>query len=253
MTRTAFAQTNIQLYNELRECGYAMDELVAVRRAYETAMILHAGDYRRSGRPFVCHLVGTASCVAAAGGPPDLVRAALLHAVFSHRFRRTIPERERRFVRRAIGGRAERIVAAYTHLAWNRAGIERAQRELDGLDAEPRDAVVLRLANAVDDCSDLGLLYSAEEKGRREELVWRKAVFEDLAVRLGRGELRAMIASVFDQALRAEVPRGLQRSQRLDFAGVPLRWTLRYLARPWIRLGGWSTRRLRVGLRPKGA
>ena len=54
-------------------------DLRVVQRAYELAERAHAGQFRRSGDPFVTHPLAVASIVAELGMPIDTVLAALLH------------------------------------------------------------------------------------------------------------------------------------------------------------------------------
>ena len=60
----SYARTNIQLFNQLRQEGYSNTDLRSVRDAYELAMVLFTGRFQPSGRPFVTHVVGTASILA---------------------------------------------------------------------------------------------------------------------------------------------------------------------------------------------
>src|SRR5215469_10044102 len=76
---TVYAQTNIQLYNQLAELGYTAEDARRVHRAYGLAMQLFTGSYRGSGRPFLSHLVGTASVLASVRAPIEVVTAGLLH------------------------------------------------------------------------------------------------------------------------------------------------------------------------------
>ncbi len=78
------AQTNLSLYRQLHDAGYTHSDVIWVRDAYELAATLFAGQYRGSGKPFVAHLVGTASILAAIDAPPSAVVAGLMHAVYTH-------------------------------------------------------------------------------------------------------------------------------------------------------------------------
>jgi (p)ppGpp synthase/HD superfamily hydrolase len=64
MAMHAYAQTNIQLLNQLRAGGYATAELARIRDVYEFAMLLFTGRYQPCGKPFIDHLVGTVSILA---------------------------------------------------------------------------------------------------------------------------------------------------------------------------------------------
>ena len=78
----SYAQTNIQLFNQLRHGGYSNTELSLVRDAYELAMDLFTGRYQPSGKPFVAHVVGTASILASLRLSAQVVAAGLLHNVY---------------------------------------------------------------------------------------------------------------------------------------------------------------------------
>src|SRR5205085_1702384 len=112
------AQTNLQLYNQLIARSWNIDDVARVRPAYELAARLFSGRYRCSGKPFVDHLVGTASVVADSGGRVELVLAALLHAAYEHgdfgRGRRARGDERRTAVRRVVGDEAEALVFAYS-------------------------------------------------------------------------------------------------------------------------------------------
>jgi len=77
------AQTNLGLYKQAHAAGYARGELVWLRDCYEFATSLFTGHLRASGKPFLSHLVGTASTLAALGAPAVAVGAGLLHAAYS--------------------------------------------------------------------------------------------------------------------------------------------------------------------------
>src|SRR5262249_48247699 len=125
---TGYAQTNIQLYNELRELGYSDTDLEHVYRAHGLAIKLFTGAFRGSGRPFLAPLTGPASVLAWLRTPISLVAAGLLHSAYSHgdfgTFWRRMTEEKRALVRAAVGTETEELVAGYTRLPWNRATIE---------------------------------------------------------------------------------------------------------------------------------
>ena len=79
--REAYAQTNLQLYAQLRRANADESDLALVRRGYDLAMHLCPASFRGSGKPLLAHLVGTASILASLGQPTRVVTAGLLHAV----------------------------------------------------------------------------------------------------------------------------------------------------------------------------
>ncbi|NJL09589.1 MAG: hypothetical protein HC908_03480 [Calothrix sp. SM1_7_51] len=69
-----FAQTNIQLFNQLHREGYSSTDLSLIANAYSLAMELFTGTFRPSKKTFIAHLVGTASILASLHAPPKLSR-----------------------------------------------------------------------------------------------------------------------------------------------------------------------------------
>lgn len=110
------AQTHLQLLQQLHELGYPDSALLIVQRAYLLAVGHADGLYRGSGKPFVCHLVGTASIVAHCAEPVTTIAAALLHASYQERVIRDAPGglaacRER--IADEFGASCEELVHAY--------------------------------------------------------------------------------------------------------------------------------------------
>ena len=78
-----FAQTNIQLVNQLYRDRYTVAELRPIIACYELAMRLFTGRFRASGKTFIAHLIGTASILGSLRTPTSLVSAGLLHAAYA--------------------------------------------------------------------------------------------------------------------------------------------------------------------------
>ena len=159
------AQTNLGLYKQLHASGYVTAELTWVRDCYEFATSLFAGHLRASGKPFLSHLVGTASTVAAVGAPAIAVGASLLHAAYTHGdFGITRRRLRRERVRAAIGEAAEALVWRYHEMPWTPSEIGRLLSDHARLSETDRWVVLMRLANELDDNLDLAMLQSLEEK-----------------------------------------------------------------------------------------
>jgi hypothetical protein len=98
--------------------GYGADDIQQISKAYWSALLLSNGGYRPCGRPFINHLVGTASILVHYGFARRLILAALLHAAYTHAPRLPGgPQHTVDVVARNIGGRdsiVERLVRAYT-------------------------------------------------------------------------------------------------------------------------------------------
>ncbi len=171
------AQTNLQLYRQLIDAKWDDELLLMIRRGYELALALFADAYRSSRRPFMAHLVGTASTLATWGQSPDMVAAGLLHSAYMLGHfgdgPKGMTERRRKVVLSAVGVGAEQLVHEYT-LTKTEAELARWCANFDKLTASEREMATLQLANLVDDCRDgepivsptkqraLGLPWSAE-------------------------------------------------------------------------------------------
>ncbi|MCZ7527197.1 MAG: HD domain-containing protein [Acidimicrobiia bacterium] len=242
------AQTNVQLYGQLRRAGWSEGDLIRLRGAYELATVLFSGALRPSGKTFVSHLVGTASVVASLGGRPDLVLAGLLHAAYAFGewgdgSRRVTPRR-REELRRVAGDGAEQLVAGYTDLPWNASALADLRSRADGLGPAERDLVLLRLANEVEDHLDEAMGYCGTPSDEMHRPA-RLGEMAGLADALGLAPLAVALRGAAAAAPAwAEVPSGLRRVARAS-ASVPPRSHWRRPVPAARRLVGGLRRRLR--------
>ena len=118
-----YAQTNVQLYQQLLGANWAEDDLRHVQSAYRLALRVVASHYHASERPFLAHLVGVASILAKHGAHCTVVSAGLLHSVYEHGDfgdgSRGLSETRRRAVRRSVGAASEELIARYATLPWS--------------------------------------------------------------------------------------------------------------------------------------
>jgi len=164
-----FAQTNLQLYRQMEQLGYSAENRERVVRAYRFLVPSFSGLYRGSEKPFIAHLVGTASILVAYRAPIELVLAGLLHAVFmagdfgfQSGTRQTA--RKRRRIRELAGAEVEAIIVAYDAMPWDADAINTYRTEFEQQPAPARAAVLLQLANCLEDLTDSGVAYSGKSK-----------------------------------------------------------------------------------------
>jgi hypothetical protein len=160
----AVAQTNLQLYNQMLAAGRSEYDLRRVREAYELAMRLFAGQYRANGKPFVAHLVGVASILAAQDRPVETIVAGLLHSVYSFgEFgdgTRGASPRKRRQVRAAVGDVAEQLAAHYASASWELSALEDLERRTARLSPLESGALEIKLADVLEDHVDGGTTFA---------------------------------------------------------------------------------------------
>jgi hypothetical protein len=131
-------------------------------------MRLFSARFRPSGKPFVAHLVGTASILARFGASVTVVTAGLLHAAYDQgdfgSGRNGITEAKRRQVHKGVGAEVEALIAGYTILQWNRSTFSAILGELQNrrpgagrgsIDPSMENILLIRLANDLEDLVDL--------------------------------------------------------------------------------------------------
>jgi hypothetical protein len=84
MRREELRQTRSDLMDFAIERGYQSQELAFLADAYHLAQVLMDGGYRPCGRPFINHLVGTASALIRYGFRVETVATGLLHSAYTH-------------------------------------------------------------------------------------------------------------------------------------------------------------------------
>ncbi len=200
-----FAQTNIQLYNQLRQQGLARDELVLVHRAYDLLTTLYSGYYQGDGKPFVAHGVGVASILAELGQPADIVAMGLLHGVYGNgdfgdgTDGQPTPSR-RAVVREAVGPEVEQLVFRFTQLRLHPDTIDEDRRALADLDDTGRRLQLVAIVDHLEKYVDLGILYFGDGA---EIVEWTDRIGGDLielAGELGEPRLAELVSNAFAQA-----------------------------------------------------
>jgi (p)ppGpp synthase/HD superfamily hydrolase len=220
-----YAQTSLQLFNQMRQAGYSQDDLATVRRAYDLAVRLFTSEYRGSGKPLLSHLVGTASVLVSLRARAPLVAAAVLHAAylfgeFGDGRRRSSPAK-REIVRRAVGAEIEELITRYDALRWEPQHVPHIQGRLASMTPEEREVLLLRLANELEDHLDLGVLYCGNAEGRRAAIRSWLGLSVDMARQLGQPVLAAELDRAFHQVLSDDLPVVLRQPHKYTHRVAP--------------------------------
>jgi hypothetical protein len=153
---TMIAQTFLDLYRELKLRHYRTQDLELIFHAHELAARIFSGSYRPTYKPFICHLVGTASILGKCGERRELIAAALLHSAYSLGAfgDRTseITKQKRRVVSQWVGVETEGLVYQYSIADWSI--FERLDGEVGNRQGVERELLALKLADLFDDISD---------------------------------------------------------------------------------------------------
>lgn len=222
----SYAQTNIQLFNQLRCDGYSNTEIGCIFNAYKLAMCLFTGCFRPSGKTFIAHLVGTASILSFLHLPAEVVATGLIHAAYAScdfgNGEKGISDAKREQIRRAVGEQVEEYVARYKALKWNEHTIPDIRDRLDTLKPIDRNVLLIRLANELEEHLDLGLLYCGDGK-HRQYVNHSGHLMVEMAEKLGFPTLAIELARVFKETASGEIPIELrnQTNQNSSFLIVP--------------------------------
>lgn len=249
----AVAQTNLQLYGQMESRGYTADEVASVAAAYRGALPWFSAQYRGNGKPFIAHLVGTASLLVSRRAPLNQVLAALLHAAYQagdlgvDAGHRQTPAR-REALRNLVGAEAEALVASYDATDWNqllRDGVLRTREVADDI---ARGTTYLYLANTLEDFLDGGMCGLA---GTRKTAVYDAQGQQEviaLANDFDWPELAAAIRHEFDRfngVCRTEAPPTGTGYSRLVLPPSAKRRLLPAALSFTARARRWLARRLR--------
>lgn len=218
-----YAQTNIQLYGQLLAMGYSSDSLRQVRQAYDLAGVLFSAQYRPNGKPFVCHLVGTASILAEHGGALPVVLAGLLHAAYAEgefaSIRSSITRYKRQIVRNAIGDDVENLIWRYTSLRWNSKAASLLVSRIHDLHEKDRTVVFMRIANELEEAVTSDILF--EPQGRRSRKAVCLSYCSQLAEALDRTDLAREIVEVFGTVSGNDMPAELITNRSASYIQPP--------------------------------
>ena len=221
-----YAQTNLQLFNQMRAHGYGERDLATIKKSYTLATQLFTTEFRGSGKPLLAHVVGTASVLCSLEVPAAVLGAAVLHAAYIFgEFgdgRRGGDRAKRHAVREAVGSDIEELVMRYHQLRWDSTTVATIAEGLHRMDPRDKDVLLIRLANELEDHLDLGVLYCGNAEHRREEIRSSLHFCIDLSRALGHPALAFEFERAFDEVLSSDVPQVLRSSRDWTYALPPL-------------------------------
>lgn len=200
-----YAQTNIQLYNELSHCGYSDADLLRCEQAYQLALSLFGGLVRPNGKVFLCHLVGTASILASHGASCNAVIAGLLHAAYSHDVYGvaypSMTDKKCRQLVAVVGREVESIIQTYTRLHNDHRRLLDFSENIKGAGGVERAAISIHLANELEDHLYGGMGYASKTKPGHDRESYL-ALLNNLA---GQLSSRALAAEIEEAVLYTDV------------------------------------------------
>jgi len=206
-TAPGTAQTNIQLYHQCMDLEYEDWELAVVRDAYQRAQVWFNGLYRGCGRPFLAHLVGTASILARHGASATLVAAGMLHSVYDFGEldiqEKGITDRKRKYVARMTNPEVEALLYQYANMDWSGTDTAAMEKNLDVMPLPLARVLLMRMANDLEERHDRSLAFSSKGDSALEPWL---ALFKAVAERLGADTLYEELEEAFMRNQDFEAP-----------------------------------------------
>jgi len=240
-----FAQTNIQLFGQMAGQSYTLVEREQAATVYRFLMPMFSGLYRGTEKPFISHLIGTASILVAQKESIEIVLAGMLHAVymagdfgFQRGSRRT--RRKIHVIENLAGVKVEEIVSCYDSIRWNPENVRHYRLNLDGVSLLERSALKLQLANTLEDLLDHGMNFSTGEKAN---LIASSEMQEDilyLGTRLAGCEFGDRLASALEEFKSGKTAVNAGYFKGRSSLILPPSARMKMIQRVW----GWIVRRL---------
>ena len=235
---TFVAQTNLQLYKQLSEQGFSQEDLEYMHQAYHLAVQLYPFLYRPNGKEHLAHAVGTASILCSLQQRVQLISAGLLHAAYRHgkfpSLRKGPTKSNRNFIRNILGQVTEEHIARYFYLQWDRQNFIEIQERFTELSEIDRDSLLIRLADNLEKCVDLGVLFISSGLGGKRSIRTNGPTRVELARKLGYPALADQLQTAYEAILNSEIPSILCNSNgaKGDFLLIPLSYRRRFFA--WL-------------------
>jgi (p)ppGpp synthase/HD superfamily hydrolase len=164
------AQTAGALYRQLHAAGYGPNQLRAVQKCLAFSNRAVSGVHHASGKPLICHLVGTASAVTAMDARVEMVCAGLTHALFEPGLIQEQGNQAR--LEAEFGPSVYRLIAAFGQFRWDDETIAAFAAQPASANETFRSMLILRLANEMDDIANMGLALAPRQgsiRGRIED------------------------------------------------------------------------------------
>jgi len=178
LTNHDVRQTLFELMKQAFVRGYSREDVSLIGKAYNVAMTLFGDGFRPCGRPFLLHLVGTASVLVAYGLAARVVVCGMLHAAYSHapvgQLKSASLDAVKRMLQSSFEDRIELTIREYTRFRLDPAGWCNQRpggpRTLDDV-----AVIAMALANSIDEHFAGEYLFTHKRESKCE---WRDYAFQ---------------------------------------------------------------------------
>lgn len=230
-----YAQNILQLHTQLREAAVSQADQEYLAAAHRLASELFSGQTRGSGKPFLEHLVATASILAACRASMPLVAAGMLHAAYEagdFGVGLTRRHRDKRAeVTQRVGPEAEDYLERYFRLRWTDDRIRASGDNAASLPAREQHVLLMRLANELEEYADCGIQFCANAADRLARMKARGPHLINAARAIGQPALASELCRVIDENAATVIPASLRGPTNFSHIRPPRSYTRRWSAR----------------------
>lgn len=204
-----YAQTSIQLYHQLKKQKYSTADIILINRTYEIATEFFAGCYRPSGKTFMAHVVGTASILISLNISATIISASLIHSIYQEgdfgNYKQGFSFAKRKKIKSLLGEEIETYVFNYANFKWNYQEIIKIRDNLESMTSLEKDLILMRLADQLEDCLDLGILYCSNGHIRKQSLQNKKGFLVEIAHKIGFPKLAEELEKEIDNTINGQL------------------------------------------------
>lgn len=218
-----YAQTNIQLYQQLQDAGFDEDAVSRVVGAYALAVRLFTGQYRGSGKTLLAHVVGTASILLRHGADVPVICAGLLHAAYVcgdfGSMWTGVTSEKRRQVKAAVGADVEALVFRYEALRCHLWDLPAVPERLAKLEESDKPVLLMHIANDLEETLEFGVVYCGVKK--RDSMIATLEVMGVIADLIDKPELANELRKSRSAISGKHFPVSWQTGEKLTYTVCP--------------------------------
>lgn len=157
--------------------NHLFDDLTMVEKAYRLASNAHAGQYRRSGDPFIVHPICVATILAEMESDEESIIAGLLHDVLGEDTVITLPQIVAEFS--DVIGKLVADVTQFTEITW-----DEKIKDVSILDSR---VILIKLADRLHNMRTIKYIEPEKWKQKAKETI---EIFSPMAARLGISKIK---------------------------------------------------------------
>jgi len=230
-----YAQNILQLFAQFRDAGFSLPDQALLTAAHRLAADLFSGQTRGPGKPFIEHLVATASILVTYAAPVPVVAAGILHAAYDQgdfgvgllgRHSRKKAE-----MLRVVGPDVEEYVQQYHALRWSRDYIGSLSSTVRSLSDHARHVVLIRLANELEEHVDCAIQFCANAEERLARMDALGPALVSAAHAIAQPELAAELDRAFLVNRTTRIPELARSNSAYSYVRPPRSYARRWTAR----------------------